>query len=154
MPLTSCYLFEGLSQSQLERITAITREQQFQRDQWLFHEEQAALDLYLVKNGAVELVIKVEGAIEIPIAVIRPDNGCLGVSTLVDPYRYSLSARCLDDSTLMAISKTQLDELMDADAELRCIIMTNLATKLLNRLKETRQEVKIHFMNLVRSVTF
>jgi sRNA-binding regulator protein Hfq len=32
--------------------------------------------------------------------------------------------------------------------------MTNLAKKLLNRLKETRQEVKIHFMNLVRSVTF
>jgi sRNA-binding regulator protein Hfq len=43
---------------------------------------------------------------------------------------------------------------MDDDSEMRCIIMTNLATKLLNRLKETRQEVKIHFMNLVRSVTF
>jgi len=154
MPLSSCYLFEGLSQSKIERIIAITQEQQFQKDQWLFHEEQEATHLYLVKDGAVELVIKVEDAIEIPIAVIRPDNGCLGVSTLVDPYRYSLSARCLDDSTLMAISKTQLDELMDADAELRCIIMTNLATKLLNRLKETRQEVKIHFMNLVRSVTF
>jgi len=154
MPLNSCFLFAGLSPSQIERIAAITREQQFQKDQWLFHEDEEAAHLYLVKAGAVELVIKVEDAIEIPIAIIRPNNGSLGVGALIEPYRYSLSARCLDDSTLSVITRTKLHELMDDDSELRCIIMTNLATKLLNRLKETRQEVKIHFMNLVRSVTF
>jgi len=154
MPLNSCFLFAGLSQSQIERIAAITQEQQFQKDQWLFHEGQEAKHLYLVKDGAVELVIKVEDAIEIPIAVIRPDNGSLGVGALIEPYRYSLTGRCLDDSTLFVIARTQLHELMDDDSELRCIIMTNLAKKLFNRLKETRQEVKIHFMNLVRSVTF
>ena len=154
MPLNSCYLFQGLAQSQIERIVAITREQQFQKGQWLFHEGQEAQHLYLVKDGAVELVIKVEDAIEIPIAIIRPDNGCLGIGTLVEPYLYSLSARCLEDSTMYVIAKTQLHELMHADSELHCVIMTNLAKKLLNRLKETRQEVKIHFMNLVRSVSF
>ncbi len=154
MPLNSCYLFQGLAQSQIKRIAAITQEQQFQKDQWLFHEGQEARHLYLVKDGAVELVIKVEDAIEIPIAIIRPANGCLGIGTLVEPYLYSLSARCLNDSTLVVIAKTQLHELMLDDSELHCAIMTNLAKKLLNRLKETRQEVKIHFMNLVRSVTF
>ena len=154
MPLNSCFLFQGLSQSQIERIAAITQEQQFQKDQWLFYEGQEAKHLYLVKDGAVELVFKVEAAIEIPIAIIRPANGSLGVGALIEPYRYSLSGRCLDDSTLSVIARTQLHELMDDDSELRCIIMTNLAKKLLNRLKETRQEVKIHFMNLVRSVTF
>jgi CRP/FNR family cyclic AMP-dependent transcriptional regulator len=154
MPLNSCFLFTGLSQSQIERIAAITQEQQFQKDQWLFHEGQEAKHLYLVKDGAVELVIKVEDTIEIPIAIIRPDNGSLGVGALIEPYLYSLSGRCMDDSTLSVIARTQLHELMDDDSEMRCIIMTNLAKKLLNRLKETRQEVKIHFMNLVRSVTF
>jgi CRP-like cAMP-binding protein len=154
MPLRSCYLFEGLSQSQIERIVATTQEQKFKKDQWLFSEDQEASDLYLVMDGAVELVIKVEDTIEIPIAIVRPDNGCLGVSALIEPYRYTLSARCLDDSKLLAIPKTHLDELMNADSEMRCVMMTNLATKLLNRLKESRQEVKIHFMNLVRSVTF
>ena len=154
MPLNSCYLFQGLAQSQIEQIAAITREQQFPKGQWLFHEGLEARHLYLVKDGAVELVIKVEDAIEIPIAIIRPHNGCLGIGALVEPYLYSLSARCLDDSTLVVIAKTQLHELMHADSELHCAIMTNLAKKLLNRLKETRQEVKIHFMNLVRSVTF
>ena len=32
--------------------------------------------------------------------------------------------------------------------------MKNLAQKLLSRLTETRQELKIHFMNLVRSAAF
>jgi CRP/FNR family cyclic AMP-dependent transcriptional regulator len=154
MPLNSCYLFEGLPQSQIERIIAITREQKFRKDQWLFQEGQEAGHLYLVKDGAVELVIKVEDAIEIPMAIIRPNNGCLGVGALVEPYRYSLSARCLDDSTLSVIARAQLYELMHDDSELHCAIMTNLAKKLLNRLTETRQEVKIHFMNLVRSITF
>ena len=154
MPLTSCYLFQGLPQSKIERIVAITQEQQFQKGQWLFQEGREAKNLYLVKEGAVELVIKVEDTIEIPMAVIRPDNGCLGIGALVEPYLYSLSARCLDDSTLFVITKTQLHELMADDFELHCAIMTNLAKKLLNRLKETRQEIKIHFMNLVRSITF
>ena len=154
MPLSSCYLFQGLPQPYIEQITAILREQQFNKDQWLFHEEEEASHLYLVKDGTVELVIKVEDGIDIPIAVVRPDNGCLGAGALVEPYRYSLSARCLEDSTLFAISMTRLGELMSADSEMRCIIMTNLAKKMLNRLKETRQEVKIHFMNLVRSVAF
>lgn len=154
MPLSSCYLFQGISQSQIERIAAISREQQYQMGQWLFQEGQEARHLYQVQEGSVELVIKVEEAIEIPMAVIRPDNGCLGVGALVEPYRYSLSARCLEDSTLVAVSKTRLDELMHDDFELHCAIMTNLAKKLLDRLKETRQEVKIHFMNLVRSITF
>ena len=154
MPLNSCYHFQGLARSQIERIAVMTQEQQFQKGQWLFHEGLEAKHLYLVKEGAVELVIKVEDTIEIPMAIIRPDNGCLGIGALVEPYLYSLSARCLDDSTLLAISKTQLHELMADDFELHCAIMTNLAKKLLNRLKETRQEIKIHFMNLVRSITF
>ena len=154
MPLNSCYLFRGVSQPQIERISAVAQEHHFDKGQWLLHEGQEAKHLYLVKEGAVELVIKVEDAIEIPMSIIRPDNGCLGIGALVEPYEYSLSARCLDESTLLVIAKSRLQELMQDDPELHCIIMTNLAKKLLNRLRETRQEVKIHFMNLVRSVTF
>ena len=154
MPLSSCYLFEGLTQSQIERIIAVSQEQNFKKSHWLFNEEQEAAHLYLVKDGSVELVIKVEDTIEIPIAIVRADNGCLGVSALIDPYRYTLSARCLNDSTLLAIPRTRLDDLMNVDPEMRCVIMTNLSKKLLSRLKETRQEIKLHFMNLVRSVTF
>ena len=154
MDLRSCFLFEGLSQSRIEQIAAVANEHQIPKGQWLFHEGDDAKYVYMVKAGTVELVIKVDDTIEIPITAIRPENGCVGIGALVKPYLYSLSARCLDDCTLLAIEQSDLDKLMRNDSELQCTIMTNLAQKLLNRLKETRQEVKIHFMNLVRSVTF
>ncbi len=154
MNLNACYLFQGLSASQLDRVTAIAKEQQIEEGHWLFHEEQPAEFLYLLKEGAIELVTRVEGVIEIPVSITRPNNGCLGSSALVDPYLYSLSARCLQDSIVLKIDQSDLHSLMQSDIELRCTIMTNLAKKMLERLKETRQEVKIHFMNLVRSVSF
>ena len=154
MNILSCYLFQGLSSSQLELIAAVTEEQRIEQGRWLFKEEQSASSVYLLKDGAIELVTRVEDGIEIPVSIIRPDNGCLGIGALVEPHLYSLSARCLQDSIVIKIERSNLDRLMQDDIELRCTIMTNLARKMLERLKETRQEVKIHFMNLVRSVTF
>jgi len=154
MKLLACYLFQGLSPSQLERIAAITVEQQIEKGHWLFKEEQPATSVYLLKDGAIELVTLVEDAIEIPVSIIRPDNGCLGIGALVEPRLYSLSARCLQNSLVLRIEQSELHGLMQDDIEMHCTIMTNLAKKMLERLKETRQEVKIHFMNLVRSVTF
>ena len=154
MNLVPCYLFQGLIPSQLKRIEAITAEQHIGEGHWLFKEKQPATSVYLLKDGAIELVTRVKGTIEIPVSIIRPDNGCLGISALVEPHLYSLSARCLQDSIVLKIEQSDLNSLMHNDIELRCTIMTNLAKKIFERLKETRQEVKIHFMNLVRSVSF
>ena len=138
----------------MDSLTAITIEEQFQKGKWLFYKDQMADKIYLVKKGAVELLIKVQDTIEIPIAIMRPDNGCVGIGALVEPFRYTLSARCTDDSTLLAMKREDLQALMRKDHELGCIIMKNLAQKLLLRLTETRKEMKIHFLNLVRSATF
>ena len=154
MQIESCYLFQGLTRPQIERIESIAKERFIKKGDWLFHEDQKATHIYLLKEGAIELVTKVEDAVDIPISIIRPDNGCLGIGALVEPYLYSLSARCMEDSTLLAIEQVKLQTLMQDDHELGCTIQRNLAQKLLARLKETRREIKIHFMNLVRSITF
>jgi CRP-like cAMP-binding protein len=138
----------------MDSLAAITFEEQIQKGKWIFHKDQKADKIYLVKKGAVELLIKVQEALEIPIAIIRPDNGCVGIGSLVEPFRYTLSARCADDSTLIAIKRQDLQALMCKDHELGCTMMKNLAQKLLVRLAETRKELKIHFLNLVRSAAF
>ena len=154
MQLPTCYLFQNLSAPQIDSLAAITVEEQFQKGKWLFYKDQKADKIYLVKTGAVELLIKVQDTIEIPIAIMRPDNGCVGIGALVEPFRYTLSARCADDSTLLAMKREDLQALMCKDHELGCTIMKNLAQKLLVRLTETRKEMKIHFLNLVRSAAF
>ena len=75
----------------------------------------------------------------------------LRIGALVEPYRYSLSARCAGDSTLLIINQADIQNLIRTDSDLGCTIMTNLAQKLLDRLKETRQESKIHINTLIKS---
>lgn len=154
MPFSSCYLFEGLSTPQLERLESISREQKIQKGQWLFREDHEAEHFYLIKDGAIELLTIVDEEIEIPISMVRPKNGLVGIAALVPPYQYSLSARAAQDSAVLVFDRSDLEDLNHDDPDLVCIIMTNLAQKLLARLKETRKELKIHFMNLVRSVSF
>jgi CRP-like cAMP-binding protein len=176
MKLSSCYLFEGLSDSHLERLEAIASKQPVLQGQWLFHKDEPAEFLYLLESGAVELLIEVQGAlefpvftvesvgggvsaemqepVEIPTTMIRAGDGCVGIGALIEPYRYSLSARCVRDGILLAIRRADIQRLIRQHPDLGCGLMTNLARKLLDRLNETRREVQIHLMQLVRSATF
>jgi CRP-like cAMP-binding protein len=154
MQLPSCYLFQGLSELQKDRIAAITLEKDIQKGEWLFQEGQEATSIFILRKGAVELVTRVNDTIEIPITIIRPAGGCFGIGALVEPYRYSLSARCADDSTLLVINQADIKNIIRTDSDLGCTIMTNLAQKLLDRLKETRQESKIHINTLIKSAAF
>jgi len=154
MPAASCYLFRNLSEQKMNALDAISRIQTFQAGQWLFHKAETAKYIYLVEEGAIELVMPVEPDIQIPVALIRPGNGCVGVGALLDPNTYTLSACCKEDSRLSVIASADLLALFQTDPEFGSTVMTNLAQRLLERLRETREEVKIHFMNLIQSATF
>jgi CRP-like cAMP-binding protein len=139
--LSSCYLFKGLSESQLLRLSEITKEEHVKKGHFLMHEGQMAEVLFVLKEGAVELLTTVNEDFELPIAILRNPGDCSGTSSLVSPYEYSLSARCAEDGTLFVIQQADLKHLMLEDHELGCTIMKNLAQHLLERLKETRQEL-------------
>lgn len=154
MPLSSCYLFNRLSEPQLEQVLSFSRDQNIQKGQWLFHEDQEAEHFYLIKEGAIELLTVVDENIEIPIAMVRTQNGCIGIGALVPPFRYSISARAAQDSHLLVFKRTDIEALKKDDPALVCIMMNNLAAKLLERLRGTRQDLKVHFINLVRSASY
>jgi CRP-like cAMP-binding protein len=152
MPLSSSFLFKGLSESQLQRLTSAVKEIQIPKGQWLFQEGNVADRIYINKSGAVEMLTKVNGDYELPIKIIRSKGGCFGTSALVPPYEYSLSAKCAEDAVLLEIRREDLEKISQEDSVLGCAIMKNLAQHLLDRLKETRQELKIHFKTLFRSM--
>ena len=152
MPLSSSFLFKGLSESQLQCLTTAVKEIQTPKGQWLFQEGKVADRIYIIKSGAVEMLTQVNGEYELPIKIIRSKGGCFGTSALVPPYQYSLSAKCAEDAVLLEISREDLEKISEEDSALGCAIMKNLAQHLLDRLKETRQELKIHFKTLFRAM--
>jgi CRP-like cAMP-binding protein len=154
--LSSCYLFRGLSESQFHGLLEITKQVRAQKGQFLMHEGQKGEELFILKQGAVELLTRVNDDLinddfELPIAILRNPGDCTGTSSLLEPYICSLSARCFEDSELRVIKHTDLINLMMEDHDLGCALMKNLAQHLLGRLKETRHELKIHFKTLFKS---
>jgi len=154
MPTASCYLFRGLSEEKMRAVFALFASRTVPQGEWLFHKTDSAEHIYLVEDGAIELLLPVEPNIEVPVALIRPGNGCVGVGALVAPYRYTLSARAKVDSHLIMISALELRRLFQTDPVFGSTVMTNLAQRLQERLLETREEIKLHFMNLIQSATF
>ena len=152
MQLSSCYLFKDLSEAQLDSLRDIGNETRIRKDQWLFREDEAAEQMFVLKAGAVELLTTVENDVELPITIVRTSGNCFGTSALVPPHQYSLSARGVEEGTLLAIKKTDLEKLIKQDPEAGHTILTNLAGHFLDRLKETRQELKIHFKTIFKSM--
>jgi CRP-like cAMP-binding protein len=150
--LSLCYIFKGLSASQFQRLSEITKEDHIQKGEFLMREGQKAEALFILKEGEVELLTSVNDSFELPIAILRNPGDCVGMSSFVAPYKYSLSARCVKAAQILIIKQTALEKLMKEDHELGCIMMKNIAQHLLGRLKETRQELKIHFKTIFQSI--
>jgi CRP/FNR family cyclic AMP-dependent transcriptional regulator len=151
MKSSFAYLFEGLNERQMEKISESGKEVSMQKGQQIFKEGQEANGVYVVRKGAVELMTVVEGGFELPISILRNPGDTFGSSALVPPYKYSLSARCAADGVLFTMETKALRKLASEDHDIGCAIMTNLAAYFLERLKETRQEIKIHFKTLLMS---
>jgi CRP/FNR family cyclic AMP-dependent transcriptional regulator len=151
MPLSSIFLFKDLSESHLKRIMDTVKETRTQKGHWLFHEGDSADRFYALQSGAVELLTKVNDEIELPVIIIRKVGGCFGISALVPPYQYSLTSRCAEDAALLEIRRADMEKLIQEDPTLGFTIMINLAQHLLERLKETRQDLKNHFKTLFRT---
>ena len=134
----------------MQRLTAIAKETKLQKGQQLLQEGQEAEDLHVLKEGAVELFMKAEGDFEIPVAILRKPGDYFGTSALIAPHVYTLSARCVEDGTSLLMKRVDLQKLILEDHELGCTIMRNLAQHLFARLKEARQELKIHFKTLLK----
>jgi len=154
MSLPFCHLFEGFSENQFERVFVLMEEVAVKKGEQLFREGEAAEQIYCITQGAVEMLTSLDNHIELPITILRSEGSHFGTSSLVPPYIYSLSARSYEDSVLMVIKRSRLMEQTKRDPEMGFIIMSNLAKTFLDRLKETRQEVKIHFKTLFKVMQF
>jgi len=151
MDSSSTYLFKGLSEGQMKKILAAGKETSVKKGQLIIKEGQAANGVYILRSGAVELMTAVEKDFDLPISILRDPGDVFGTSALVPPYQYSLSARCVEEGVLFCMETSAVRKLASEERDIGCQMMTNLAAHFLERLKETRQEVKIHFKTLLSS---
>jgi CRP/FNR family transcriptional regulator, cyclic AMP receptor protein len=115
-----------------QKIRAIGKEIAVKAGQQIFREGQEANGVYIVRQGSVELLTLIEKEIELPISILREPGDTFGTSALVPPYRYSLSARCVEEGTLFCMETSAVRKLAAEDHDIGCRIMTNLAAHFLD----------------------
>jgi CRP-like cAMP-binding protein len=138
--------FNGLSAAQLQAIAMITDEHPIHKGKLLFDEGQPADKLYLLIDGSVDFYMKSEEENEpstrkeFSVGEVNPGD-VFGISTLVEPYIFQVSARVAQDGKILLTDGVQLRTLMQTDKDLTILLMTSIVKLLVERLNLTRVQL-------------
>ena len=128
--------FASLADEQLQAIAKIGEEKSFPKDSILFKENTTANKLMLLLEGSVGLFYSSgdEGAVvNSPVCSLAP-GAIFGVSSLIEPYKYTSSARATMPVKVVDIDGATLRMMTENDQMLGRMLMRNVAAAVLARL--------------------
>ena len=127
--LRSCQLFTGLPQADLENIAAVTVVKSLARDDYLFHEGDAAAGFYVVQRGAVNIHRVTAAGKEQVIHVFRTGDSFAEVA-LAAPTGYPADARALENTQVLLVQKDGILALLKRQPELALRMLGSMSSHL------------------------
>ena len=136
-------LFAALTNEELTEIAPFCSEFAVIEDGLLFSEGREASHLYLVTKGQIAL----RKAIRVPhgktmrrttIMVCRSGEA-VGLSALVEPHKYILSAMAWESSRLIRVDSKRLRKTMDMYPQVGYKVMRSLSVTMTRRLRQTTE---------------
>jgi CRP-like cAMP-binding protein len=143
-------LFHDLDDTQLNILLSHSKVETFSEGKTIFRQGDEAIRLYVLIEGAVDLAVKTEEKIDFMTSKIDKEGAVFGTPSLMEPYRYNVTATCLKFSKVLAIEAYHVKKDMENDPRMGMEIMKKLATIYFNRLNELRSGVS----NLVKIFKF
>jgi CRP/FNR family cyclic AMP-dependent transcriptional regulator len=144
--LKRCEVFVGLDDSDLKKIAALSswRRNTYSEGEFIFQENVAAKDFYILEEGEIRLVVEVykevvDGVTRVPVDVITKGD-VFGWSSLVTPHSLTLSAICVKPSSVLIVDGAQLSMLMDKNHSLGYEVMKGLVRVIGVRLRDLRDK--------------
>jgi len=131
-------ILNGLSESQLEEVAKLCREQTWSADDIIFRENDTSSELYLIQDGLVEITRSVpEPGTEKRIVTLGKGQ-IFGEMALVDEGPRSASAHCIADGTRLWVAKrADFISLCEKDTSIGFIVMRNVAADLSFKLRHS-----------------
>ncbi|MGA2333384.1 MAG: cyclic nucleotide-binding domain-containing protein [Syntrophales bacterium] len=156
--------FQGFSEEQIKKLADIATEESYKAGFQLWRKGDPAKTFYLVEGGKVVLSMEnymgtvrppaylVEGgkagmSMETYMGTARPPaqvtvdiitkGDAMGWSAVIEPYVYTLGARCIADSKAIAFDGAKLRELLNKDIKLGYAFMHATAKVIATRLTHT-----------------
>ncbi len=138
-------LFEALEDSQLSLILSLSSVESCPEGNIIFQEGGEATYFYVLIQGAIDLTTKAHEKIGFLTSRIQREGSVFGIPSLLEPYRYNMTAKCAVPCSVLRIEADRLRRRMEEDPRLGMGIMKKLALTYFKRLNELRIGVVNYF---------
>lgn len=135
--LKAFHLFHGLKDEDLSRILPLCHERSLKKGTVCCPQGTPANELHLCRSGRVDIVVKHFEAPTIHVMIHSvPKGEAFGWSALAEPYRYTASAICAENTDEIYLRRSDLLKLFDQFPRTGYLFMRNLAALISSRLTE------------------
>lgn len=134
-------LFEDLEESHLNIILSHSAIESFPEGKVIFHQGDEANHLFVLIEGAVDLSVKSQDQADFMTSQLQKGGSVLGIPSLIDPFRYNVTAKSLMPTKLLRIEAGHLKKEMEEDLRMGMKIMKKLAFIYFTRLNDLRMGV-------------
>lgn len=134
-------LFQNLHDIQLNTVLSYASVESFLEGKTIFQQGEEALHLYVLIEGAVDLTVKAQEKVDFMTSKIEKEGAVFGTPSLMEPFRYNVTATCLKPTKVLMIQVNPLKQKMEEDPKMGMEIMEKLASVYFNRLNELRSGV-------------
>jgi CRP-like cAMP-binding protein len=142
---TSCLkrseLFDVLDEPHLNVILSHATLESFPKGRVIFRQGDEATHLYLLMDGAVDLSVRGADQGEFMASQVQKEGTAFGIPSLIEPFRYNVTATCLMPTKVLQIQAEELKRNMEEDPRMGLEIMKKLAFIYFTRLNDLRMGV-------------
>lgn len=131
-------LFKGIDPGVMEEIADICFEEEHTKDTVLFEKGEEAESLYILEQGALNLVIKNGGTL---IYGLKEPGRVFGWSSMVESGLYTASGVCATDLKVVKIKREKLDKIFDRHPEVGLKVLKRLARVISQRLSNAYRDL-------------
>ena len=134
-------LFGNLNESQLKALLSQSSIESFPEKKTIFQEGEEASRLYILIEGSVDLTVRGQEQIDFMASKIEKEGAVFGTASLMEPFRYNVTATCLKPVKILIIEADPLKKKIEEDPTMGMEIMKKLASIYFNRLNDLRSGV-------------
>jgi CRP/FNR family cyclic AMP-dependent transcriptional regulator len=145
--LKRCELFIGLEEGDFQKIANLPSWQRntYDAGDFIFREGDLSKALYILEEGEISLIVAsrkvgTKKLVQVPVDTVTKGD-IFGWSALVAPHSRNMSAICIKRSTVIAVSGTELNELMNSNHSLGYEVMKSLVCIVARRLRDLQDKL-------------
>ena len=139
--LKKAELFETLDEPHLDKLLSHSTVQSFPEGEIVFREGGEANRLYVLMEGEIRLRAGGQEQADFMTSPVMKEGMVFGIPSLLEPFRYNVTATCLRPTTLLVMEADQIRRSMEGDPRMGMAIMKRLALLYFHRLNDLRKGI-------------